>query len=54
MSRDLFNYDAEFRFNDVSNYEGHLHQNGILIWYGMETSILITIQVYMKIVIFFF
>ena len=25
-----------FRFNDVSTYEGYLHQNGILTWVGEE------------------
>ena len=24
--------DDEFGFNDVSTSEGHLHENGILIW----------------------
>ena len=24
--------DEEFRFNDVSNHEGHLRQNGVLKW----------------------
>ena len=31
--------DDAFRVNDASNHEGHLHQNGVLIWFGIETAI---------------
>ena len=34
----LFNDDDDFRFNDTSTHEGHLHQNGILMWSGTETA----------------
>ena len=28
--------DDEFRFNDPSTHEGHLHQNGVLTWFCMK------------------
>ena len=41
--------DDEFRFNDTSTHEGHLRQNGILTWFGIETAIMITSYIWMKI-----
>ena len=34
--------DDEFRFNDASTHEGHLRQNGKLIWFCNETAIKIS------------
>ena len=34
--------DNEFKFNDASTHEGHLPPNGILIWFGIETAIMIS------------
>ena len=34
--------DDEFRFNDASNHEGHLRQNGELTWFCSETIIMIS------------
>ena len=31
-----FDDDDEFRFNDTSTHEGHLHQNDISTWFVME------------------
>ena len=31
--------DEESRFNDASTHEGHLRQNGVLTWFGIETDI---------------
>ena len=36
------NDDDEFRFNDASTHEGHLRQNGKLIWFCNETAIKIS------------
>ena len=33
--------DIEFRFNNASAYKSHLHQNGILTWFGIETAIMV-------------
>ena len=41
LDRSTINGDNEFRFNDASNHEGHLSKNGILIWFGIETAIII-------------
>ena len=30
--------DDEFRFTDALIHAGHLHQNGILTWFGFETA----------------
>ena len=35
------NDDSEFRFNNTSTHEGHFCQNGKLIWFGIETAIII-------------
>ena len=32
--------DDEFRFNDASTHEGHLRQNGELLWFCNETVII--------------
>ena len=40
--------DDEFRFNDASTHEGHLHQNGMFILFSTETAIIITSQVCIK------
>ena len=32
-------YD-EFRFNDASTHEDHLHQDGVLTWFCDETAIM--------------
>ena len=37
----MYKDDNEFRFNDASNHESHLRQNGILTWFGIETAIMI-------------
>ena len=34
--------DDELRFNDASTCECHLHQNGILIRFGIEMAIMVT------------
>ena len=34
--------DDEFRFDDSSTHEGHLHQNGVLTWFCNETAIMIS------------
>ena len=34
--------DDEFRFNDASTHDGHLHQNGVLTWFCNETIIMIS------------
>ena len=34
--------DDEFRFNDISTHEGHLHQNGELTWFCNETIIMMS------------
>ena len=34
--------DDAFRFNDASTHEGHLRQNGKLIWFCNETAIKIS------------
>ena len=39
---------GKFRFNDAS-HEGHMCQNGILIWFSTETAILKTSPVCMKV-----
>ena len=33
--------DDEFRFNDMSNHEGSLHQNGILTWFSVGRAIMV-------------
>ena len=30
--------DDEFRFNEASTHEGHLHQNGVLTWFSYKTA----------------
>ena len=34
--------DDEFRFNDTSTHEGHLHQNGVLTWFYNKMAIMIS------------
>ena len=47
--RDTSYDDDEFRFNSEATHEGHLHQNGILTWFGIEMAIIITSHIWMKI-----
>ena len=46
MAKDTYiwcvNDDDEFRFKDLSTHEGHLLQNGILIWFCNETAIMMS------------
>ena len=35
------NDDDEFGFNNASTNEGHLRQNGILTWFGIERAVLV-------------
>ena len=37
---DMFDDDDEFRYNDMSTPEGHLHQNGVLAWFCNEMAIM--------------
>ena len=32
--------DDEFRFNVASTHEGHLRQNGILTWFGIDMAVM--------------
>ena len=43
MKRNIHAYhNDEFRFNDTSTHEGHLHQNGVLTRFFNETSLMIS------------
>ena len=44
----LADNDGEFRLNDSSTYGSYLRQN-VLIWFGIETAVIITSQVCMNI-----
>ena len=34
--------DDEFRFNEASTHEGHLHQNSISTWFCNEMAIMVS------------
>ena len=41
--------DDEIKFNNMSTHKGHLGQNGILTWFGIEIATMITSHILMKI-----
>ena len=38
----------EFRFKNASTHEGHLFLNDVLIWFGIETTIMLSYLEMMK------
>ena len=38
--------DDEFGFKDASTHVGHLHQNGTLTWFSIESTVMVPLGVH--------